>query len=90
MKRLSVLLLAGFVQAAAPPAFAQCALCRAAVESSAEGRAMAGKLNRAILLLLGAPLGVAGSVAAAMIRSRRRLTRELRAAGGMPSSDTSR
>ncbi len=90
MKRLSALLFAGFVLAAVPPAFAQCALCRAAIESSDEGRAMAGKLNRAILLLLGAPLGVAGSVAAAMIRSRRRLTRELQAAGGKPSSDTSR
>ena len=90
MKRLSVLLLAGFVHAAPPPALAQCALCRAAVESSAEGRAMAGKLNRAILLLLGAPLGVAGSVAVAMFRSRRRLTREAQAAGGTSSSDTSR
>jgi len=58
---------------AAVPAAAQCALCRSAVESSEEGRAMAVKLNRAILLLLGAPLGVAASVGAAMLRSRRRL-----------------
>jgi len=73
MKRLGVLVLAGFVQTAAPPAFAQCSLCRAAVESSEEGRAMAGKLNRAILLLLGAPLGVGASVGFAVFRSRRRL-----------------
>jgi hypothetical protein len=73
MKPLLVLVLAVFLHASAPPAFAQCALCRSAIESSEEGRAMGAKLNRAILLLLGAPLGVATSVAAAMIRSRRRL-----------------
>jgi hypothetical protein len=72
MKRLGVLVLLACLQGAAPPAFAQCALCRAAVESSEEGRAMAGKLNRAILLLLAAPLTVAGSVAAAMLRNRNR------------------
>jgi len=67
------LLLLALLHGAAAPARAQCALCRAAVESSEEGRAMAVKLNRAILLLLVAPLGVAASVAAAMLRSRRRL-----------------
>lgn len=72
MKRLPVLALL-FVLYGADPAFPQCALCRAAVESSEEGRAMAAKLNRAILLLLGAPLGVATTVAAAMLRSRKRL-----------------
>jgi len=54
-------------------ASAQCALCRAAVESSEEGRAMAVKLNRAILLLLAAPLGVGTSVGLAVFRSRTRL-----------------
>jgi hypothetical protein len=39
---------------------------------------MAQKLNHAILLLLGAPLGVGAFVAAAILRSRRRL-RGLRA-----------
>jgi hypothetical protein len=73
-----ILVLLAILQVAAPPASAQCALCRAAVESSEEGRAMAQKLNRAILLLLGAPLGVGASVAAAILRSRRRL-RDLRA-----------
>ena len=68
-----LLVLLALLSVAAPPASAQCALCRAAVESSEEGRAMAAKLNRAILLLLGAPLGVATSVAAAILRSRRRL-----------------
>jgi hypothetical protein len=72
MKPLSVLVFVLALSGAAP-AFSQCALCRSAVESSEEGRAMAAKLNRAILLLLGAPLGVAASVAAAMLRSRKRL-----------------
>lgn len=71
LTRLFVLL--ALLSVATPPAGAQCALCRAAVESSEEGRAMAAKLNRAILLLLGAPLGVATSVAAAILRSRKRL-----------------
>lgn len=67
------LLLLALLHGAAAPGRAQCALCRAAVESSEEGRAMAVKLNRGILLLLGAPLGVVTCVAAAMLRSRRRL-----------------
>ena len=68
-----LLVLLALLFVTAPPAGAQCALCRAAVESSEEGRAMAVKLNRAILLLLGAPLGVGASIAAAMLRSRKRL-----------------
>jgi hypothetical protein len=58
---------------AVPAARAQCALCRAAVESSEEGRAMAAKLNQGILILLGAPLGVGAAVGAAIYRSRRQL-----------------
>jgi hypothetical protein len=68
----AILVLAGFLSAV-PAARAQCALCRAAVESSEEGRAMAVKLNRGILLLLGAPLGVGAAVGAALYRSRRQL-----------------
>jgi hypothetical protein len=56
-----------------PPVAAQCAMCRTALQSSAEGRAMAAKLNRGILLLLVAPVGIAGFVGVAMLRSRRRL-----------------
>jgi hypothetical protein len=50
---------------------AQCAMCRTALESSEEGQAMAAKLNRGILILLGAPFGVALAVATAMRGSRR-------------------
>lgn len=68
-----LVVLLALLHGAAPPAFAQCALCRAAVESSQEGRAMAAKLNRGILLLLGAPLAVGASIGVAMFRSRKRL-----------------
>jgi hypothetical protein len=44
----------------AGPAFAQCAMCRSALESSLEGAALQGPLNRAILLLLAAPYLVLG------------------------------
>lgn len=56
-----------------PGAEAQCAMCRTALESSEEGRAMAVKLNQGILLLLGAPITTAAAIAAALLRSRRRL-----------------
>lgn len=56
-----------------PPVGAQCAMCRTALESSAEGQAMAAKLNRGIVLLLLAPAGIVGFVGIAMLRSRRRL-----------------
>jgi hypothetical protein len=72
MRLVPALVLASSIFAV-PAARAQCALCRAAVESSEEGRAMAVKLNRAILVLLGAPLAVGTAVGAAVYRSRRRL-----------------
>ena len=59
---------------------AQCALCRTAIESSEEGKAMAAKLNRGILILLGAPFGVALAVGTAMRRSRKRLLNRARRA----------
>jgi hypothetical protein len=52
---------------------AQCAMCRTAIESSEEGKAMGARLNRGILLLLGAPLGVTLAIGTAMHRSRKRL-----------------
>jgi hypothetical protein len=42
------------------PAAAQCAMCRSALTSSAEGAALQGPLNRAILVLLAAPYLVLG------------------------------
>ena len=58
---------------ALPSVEAQCAMCRTALESSEQGRAMAVQFNRGILFLLGAPFGVAALIGIAMVRSRRRL-----------------
>ena len=69
----ALLLLGVVCLAAAPSVEAQCAMCRTALESSEQGRAMAVQFNRGILFLLGAPFGVAALIGIAMVRSRRRL-----------------
>jgi hypothetical protein len=72
-KAIVVVLVAAALFVAASHADAQCAMCRTALESSAEGRALVTKLNLGILLLLAAPFGIAAAVAIAMRKSRRRL-----------------
>jgi hypothetical protein len=67
------LVLAVLLSAAVPRAGAQCAMCRSTLESSEEGRRLAVNLNRGILVLLGAPFGVAALVGASLYRNRRRL-----------------
>ena len=52
------------------PAAAQCAMCRSTLTSSAEGAALQGPLNRAILLLLAAPYLVLGSFLLLVWRER--------------------
>jgi hypothetical protein len=64
-----VLVAAGLVLEAAP-LHAQCAMCRTALTQSAEGRAMSGSFNRAILLMLVAPYAVFAVVGAALFRDR--------------------
>lgn len=54
----------------APAARAQCAMCRAAVERSEEGRAVAAELNQAILLMFLAPYAVFGTCASVLFRRR--------------------
>jgi hypothetical protein len=63
--------LAAVLLVGVPRLGAQCAMCRSSLEASQEGQALAVKLNRAILVLLGAPFGVAGLVGLALYRSRR-------------------
>lgn len=70
-------IVSGLVAAAAllvivSPAGAQCAMCRAALESS-DAQAFIARLNLGILFLLAAPLIVVVSIAVAMAKSRRRL-----------------
>lgn len=55
---------------AAQPAAAQCAMCATTVANSEEGRALAGSLNSAILLMLAAPYAVFGTFAAVFFRRR--------------------
>ena len=56
--------------AAAPRAVAQCSMCRASVESSAEARRISGELNRAILVLFAAPYLVVGTCTSVLFRRR--------------------
>jgi hypothetical protein len=62
------LALAGLL--ATGPAQAQCAMCKATVTQSPEGRAMAEKLNHAILVMFFAPYLVFGTIAAVVFRAR--------------------
>jgi len=62
------LLLAGLL--APDPALAQCAMCKATVTQSPEGRAMAEKLNNAILVMFFAPYLVFGTIATVVFRAR--------------------
>ena len=62
--------LALFGLLATEPALAQCAMCKATVAQSPEGRAMAEKLNNAILLMFCAPYLVFGTIAAVILRAR--------------------
>jgi hypothetical protein len=58
------LLLAGTVA----PAAAQCAMCKTALTNSGEGQAVAGELNRAILVMMAAPYLVFGTLALVLFR----------------------
>lgn len=62
------LLLAGLL--ATEPALAQCMMCKATVTQSPEGRAMAEKLNHAIIVMFFAPYLVFGTIAAVVFRAR--------------------
>lgn len=56
--------------ALAEPAFAQCSMCQSVLVQSPEGQAMAGELNKAILVMFAAPYLVFGSFAAYFFRGR--------------------
>lgn len=65
---VSLLLAAPF--AAAPPASAQCAMCKTALTNSEEGRAMSVEFNHAILVMLAAPYILMGAAATYLFRNR--------------------
>lgn len=53
-------------------AFAQCSMCRTALESSAEGQAIAGGFRKGIVLLLAAPYAIFGTVSVVVYRAYRK------------------
>ena len=65
---VAVVVAALLVAAGPEPALAQCAMCKTVVNGSAEGQAVAGDLNRAILMMLAAPYLVFGTLAALVFR----------------------
>ena len=56
----------------AEPVYAQCSMCRTALENSPEGRRMSASLNRGILLLLAVPYAILGTVGVVVFRAYRR------------------
>lgn len=74
-RALIVLVVIAGAVLAADPVFAQCAMCRRALESP-EGRQMLAAFRSGILLLLVAPFAVFGSVAGLAVRAQRRRQEE--------------
>ena len=52
-----------------PSGWAQCAMCRRALEASPEGQALAGSFRHGILLLMGAPYLMLGGAGFAIFRA---------------------
>lgn len=52
--------------------WAQCAMCRTALESSVEGRALAGGFRKGIVLLLAAPYAIFGTISYLVFRAYRK------------------
>lgn len=65
-----ILVLVALVVIAAEPAFAQCAMCKQAVEGSEEARRVSKGINFAILVLLFPPVALFVSIFGAFYRSR--------------------
>ena len=74
LKRVSfVLLLIAVIALLETPLWAQgCAICRAALANSPEGRVLAGSFRRGILLLMVVPYGIFGTIGYALFRAYRR------------------
>ena len=52
-----------------------CAICRAALTNSPEGRVLAGSFRRGILVLMLVPYGIFGTIGYAIFRAYRRKKR---------------
>lgn len=58
--------------------FAQCAMCRSALENSVEGQAIAEGLQKGILFLLAAPYAIMGGVGYGVFRALRKSKKDTR------------
>lgn len=65
-------LVVALVAVAAGPAGAQCAMCKASLAGSPEGRGIGAQFNQAILVMLAAPYVVMGGFLLAVYRGRLR------------------
>lgn len=92
MLRRVLLLLPLFVglalAAGAGPAFAQCPMCRQAVENSIEGAAAASGINAAILILLIPPVAIFTGIFGVFYRYRNAFAERHGERGGGPASAT--
>ena len=68
-RRVAVLLLVACLGMSGP-VLAQCAMCKATLSGSAEGRAIAHQLNEAILVMFFAPYLVCGAFVLVAFRTR--------------------
>ena len=66
--RIAILLVIAFAALEAS-GWAQCAMCRTALESSPEGQAIAGGFRKGILLLLAAPYAILGTISYVALRA---------------------
>ncbi len=72
VRRLFAIAVVAALLALAPEAaWAQCAMCRTALESP-EGAALAGAFRRGVFFLLGVPFGIVGTVVGLVLHERRR------------------
>jgi hypothetical protein len=71
-RALLVLLVAACVALIPQDGAAQCAMCRTALENSAEGQAVAGSFRHGILLLLAAPYLIFATVGFVIFRAYRK------------------
>jgi hypothetical protein len=66
----------------------QCAMCRTALEQSAEGRALAGSFRHGILVLLAAPYLIFGTVGVVVFRAYRKKAGRKTSEFGFQNSDS--
>ena len=78
-KLLPAILIIAAIFAFEASAWAQCSMCRTALESSAEGKFLAGSFAHGILLLLFLPYIIFGTISLAIYRAYRKKSKQQQA-----------